>query len=97
MIDSRQEEVVHKIKAALKLSITEALGIDHYGALKDLAKKRQILLQCPKETEETLEEASLTRYKREQYKLDYIKQLQDLQTVVEILGLNRIESNQLVY
>jgi hypothetical protein len=34
---------------------------------------------------------------KEQYKLDLVKQLQDLETVIEIFSLNRIESTTLVY
>lgn len=34
---------------------------------------------------------------KEQYKLDLVKQLQDLETVIEIFSLNRIESKTLVY
>jgi hypothetical protein len=34
---------------------------------------------------------------KEQSKLDLVKQLQDLETVIEIFSLNRIESTTLVY
>ena len=49
------------------------------------------------EIEKELEDQSLQVFIKEQYKLDLVKQLQDLETVIEILGLNRIESSTLVY
>jgi hypothetical protein len=47
------------------MSIESALSIDQFISLKDLAKKRQIMLECPRETEQLLSDASLDRYKQE--------------------------------
>ena len=77
------------------MNLEEALGIDSYKKIKDLAKKRQIVFLS--EIEKELEDQSLQVFIKEQYKLDLVKQLQDLETVIEILGLNRIESSTLVY
>lgn len=52
VIDTREEKLQAKVNAAIKLVIAEALGIDRYSAIKDNAKKRQIVLQCPEQVEE---------------------------------------------
>lgn len=57
----------------VKRVIVEALGIDQYQEVKDLAKRRQIFINASPEVETMLTESSFENYRREQHKLDYIK------------------------
>ena len=49
------------------------------------------------EMADQLQTAQIETFLKEQRRLDLIKQLQDLASVIEIFGLNRIESTQVVY
>ena len=93
---SRAEKsaVEAKLRVLVRMAVEDALGIESLQKVSEFARKKQVVI-----VEEGIDTAQsyVAKYKEEQLRLDNIKQLQDMLSIITILEQNTIESDKDIY
>ena len=89
-----KSSVEAKLRVLVRMAVEDALGIESLQKVSEFARKKQVVI-----VEEGIDAAQtyVARYKEEQLRLDNIKQLQDMLSIITILEQNAIESDKDIY
>ena len=91
------DRATQMLESLIMHAIHQSLGIETLSSVIEFARKKQVTIALTEEQASQVKQKSLSHFRRDQLRLDLIKQLRDMLAITQILKTNAIESNQVIF